>query len=137
MPWPERSFHYELTENPAGRQWVAEIITPDGQSLIVGMIVIWLIVDEVHIGTIAVLPDYRHQGIGQRLIAQALMEGYHSGAVQAMLEVRQNNTSAQELYRKFGFVVVGVRPHYYRDNQEDALLMTLPRIDPVTVQMYL
>jgi [ribosomal protein S18]-alanine N-acetyltransferase len=57
--------------------------------------------------------------------------------VQGLLEVRRGNVAALELYRKLGFVVVGVRPHYYRDNQEDALLMTLPRIDPVTLQSFL
>jgi [ribosomal protein S18]-alanine N-acetyltransferase len=137
LPWPERSFRYELNENPASRQWVAEIVSGDGASKIVGMIVSWLIIDEVHIGTIAVLPEHRRQGIGLKLIVKALVEAGGSGAVQGLLEVRRGNVAAQELYRKLGFVVVGVRPHYYRDNQEDALLMTLPRIDPAELQSFL
>ena len=93
--------------------------------------------DEVHIGTIAVLPEFRRQGIALSLITKVLIEANSFGAVQGMLEVRRGNIAAQELYRRLGFVVVGVRPRYYRDNQEDALLMTLPRIDPVELQSFL
>ena len=67
MPWPERSFHFELTDNPASRCWVYEL---DGK--IAGMIVAWLLVDEAHIATIATHPEYRRQGIAKKLLTYAL-----------------------------------------------------------------
>lgn len=120
LPWSERSFRYELTENPAARAWVAE---KEGQ--VVGMLLLWLIVDEVHIATLAVHPEHRQQGIARRLLLQALRSAWEEGARQAFLEVRVSNLAAQHLYRQLGFEVSGRRARYYRDNNEDALLMTL------------
>ncbi len=129
LPWSERSFRFELTENESASAWVAETGLPDESRSVVGMIVIWLVVDEAHIGTIAVHPDFRGRGIGRRLLAASLLEMGKKGALQAFLEVRRSNLPAQALYRRFGFVVVGIRPRYYRDNNEDALLMTLKQLD--------
>jgi len=123
LPWPERSFRFELTDNPASRCWVADV---DGK--IVGMIVAWLIVDEVHVATIATHPDFRRQGIAKNLLSHALQHLSTEGAQSSFLEVRASNLAAQELYRKFGFEESGVRRRYYRDNDEDALLMTLSAI---------
>jgi [ribosomal protein S18]-alanine N-acetyltransferase len=124
LPWPERSFRFELTDNPASRCWVADI---DGK--VVGMIVVWLIVDEAHIATIATHPDYRRQGIGKRLLSHALRQMILDGARSSFLEVRESNLAAQEMYRKFGYEVAGRRRRYYRDNDEDAILMNLERLD--------
>ena len=123
LPWPERSFRFELTDNPASRCWVAEV---DGK--IVGMIVVWLIVDEVHVATIATHPEFRRQGIAKNLLAHALQHMSNEGAQSSFLEVRASNLAAQDLYRKFGFEESGVRRRYYRDNDEDAILMTLSAI---------
>jgi len=123
LPWPARSFQFELTDNVASRSWVAEL---DGR--IVGMIVLWLIVDEAHIATIATHPDFRQQGIGKKLLINALGTVKAEGAQRAFLEVRAANTLAQEMYRKFGFVVDGRRPRYYKDNNEDAILMSLNKL---------
>jgi ribosomal-protein-alanine N-acetyltransferase len=123
LPWPERSFRFELTDNPASRCWVAEV---DGK--IVGMIVVWLIVDEVHIATIATHPEFRRQGIAKTLLSYALQHMGSEGAQSSFLEVRASNLAAQDLYRKFGFEESGVRRRYYRDNDEDAILMTLSAI---------
>ena len=120
LPWPERSFRFELTANPASRCWVAEL---DGK--IVGMIVVWLIVEEAHVATLATHPDFRRRGIGQRLLSHALRYLIDEGARSSFLEVRESNFSAQEMYRKFGYEAAGRRPHYYRDNDEDAILMNL------------
>ena len=124
LPWPERSFRFELTDNPASRCWVAEM---DGK--LVGMIVAWLIVSEVHVATLATHPDFRRQGIAKKLLAYALRELRNEGAQSSFLEVRASNFAAQEMYRKFGYEESGVRPRYYRDNDEDALLMTLESLD--------
>jgi ribosomal-protein-alanine N-acetyltransferase len=123
LPWPLRSFQFELTDNMASRSWVAEL----GGSVI-GMIVIWLIVDEAHIATIATHPQYRRQGIGEKLLVHALTSAKAEGARKSFLEVRAGNTVAQELYRKFGFLEDGRRLRYYKDNNEDAILMTLERL---------
>jgi ribosomal-protein-alanine N-acetyltransferase len=120
LPWPERSFRFELTDNPASRCWVAEL---DGK--VVGMIVVWLIVEEAHVATLATHPDYRRQGIGRRLLAHALRYLIDDGARSSFLEVRESNIAAQEMYRKFGYEATGRRRRYYRDNDEDAILMSL------------
>jgi len=120
LPWPERSFRFELTDNPASRCWVYE---SDGK--IVGVIVAWMLVDEAHIATIATHPDYRRQGIAQELLTYTLRYMSKEGAVTSFLEVRENNLAAQEMYRKFGYEVSGRRKRYYKDTNEDAILMTL------------
>jgi ribosomal-protein-alanine N-acetyltransferase len=120
LPWPERSFRYELTDNPASRCWVYE---QDGR--IVGMLVAWLLIDEAHIATLATHPDYRRRGIAKQLLTHALRFMAREGAVSSFLEVRESNLAAQEMYRRFGFEVSGRRPRYYKDNDEDAILMTL------------
>ena len=119
LPWPERTFRYEVAENSASRPWVADM---DGR--IVAMIVIWFIVDEAHIATIATHPDFRRQGFGRKLLIHALMAAKREGARTALLEVRVSNDKAQEMYRKLGFVEVNRRLQYYSDNGEDAVLMT-------------
>ena len=124
LPWPERSFRFEVTENECSRCWVAET---DGR--IVGMLVLWVIVDEAHIATIAVYPDYRRRGIGEHILRETLKSAKEEGAVRATLEVRAGNRAAQEMYRKFGFEMVGTRPCYYKDNNEDAILLTLQNLD--------
>ena len=126
LPWPERSFRFEITDNPASRAWVAEL---DGK--IVGMIVAWLLVDEAHIATIATHPEFRRHGIASRLLIHALEYMRSEGARTSVLEVRESNAAAQEMYRKFGFEESGRRPRYYKDNGEDAILMTLENISVV------
>lgn len=127
LPWPEHSFRYEAEDNRVARCYVAE--NEDGQ--IVAMIVSWIILDELHIATIAVHPGFRRQGIGARILTEALREGRRADVKQAFLEVRAGNEAAQAMYRRFGFEVTGRRPHYYRDNGEDAILMTLHTLEAV------
>ncbi|MEW6083474.1 MAG: ribosomal protein S18-alanine N-acetyltransferase [Chloroflexota bacterium] len=129
LPWPERSFRFEITDNPASRAWVAEW---DGK--IVGMIVAWLLVDEAHIATIATHPEFRRRGIASRLLIHALEYMRSEGARTSVLEVRESNISAQEMYRKFGFEESGRRPHYYKDNSEDAILMSLHTLEGLKVE---
>jgi ribosomal-protein-alanine N-acetyltransferase len=129
LPWPERSFRFELTDNPASRCWVFE---QDGK--IVGMIVAWLLVDEAHVATIATHPDHRRQGIARKLLTYALRYMSKEGAVTSFLEVRESNTAAQEMYRTFGYEAVGRRKRYYKDTDEDAILMTLDGLDDFKVQ---
>ena len=120
LPWPERSFRFELSENVASRCWVAEI---DGR--VAGMVVGWMLVDEVHIATIATHPDFRRQGIARKLLSHTLSNAIDEGAQSSFLEVRESNLAAQEMYRQFGYQATGRRKRYYRDNDEDAILMNL------------
>jgi ribosomal-protein-alanine N-acetyltransferase len=119
LPWPPRSFRFELTDNPASRCWVAEV---DGR--VAGMLVGWLIVDEIHIATIATHPDFRRRGVGQVLLSHTLQAAMDEGAISSFLEVRESNDAALEMYRKFGYVESGRREGYYKDNFETAILMT-------------
>jgi [ribosomal protein S18]-alanine N-acetyltransferase len=134
LPWPARSFRYELLENDVARLWVAAAETAaagtdanaaGNHPILVGMIVVWLILDEAHIATIAVHPGFRRLGIGWEIMRTALRGCAAQGAKSATLEVRENNVNAIEMYRKLGFKVVGRRKHYYMDTNEDAILMTL------------
>jgi ribosomal-protein-alanine N-acetyltransferase len=139
LPWPARSFQFELTDNPASRCWVVEK-RPAGliesQNVkeetcgtvnyqIIAMIVGWLILDELHIATIATHPDFRKQGIGKKLLTYALKSARDEGATRSFLEVRESNKTAINMYTSFGFVEDGRRKEYYKDNHEDAILMTL------------
>ncbi|HSO27285.1 MAG TPA: ribosomal protein S18-alanine N-acetyltransferase [Anaerolineales bacterium] len=129
LPWPARSFRYELLENEGSLLWAAEAEIQTGERQVIGAIVVWMILDEAHIATLAVDPAYRGKGIGAALMAEALSGAIHHGATQATLEVRVQNLAAQKLYRRFGFEIVGRRFRYYQDNQEDALIMTTGRLD--------
>jgi [ribosomal protein S18]-alanine N-acetyltransferase len=129
LPWPESAYRYELVSNETSICQVVETgMTGQGRQII-GMIVTWVILDEAHIATIATHPDYRQQGVARLLLVENLATAIARGARRAMLEVRESNLAAQNLYRQFGFESVGRRPHYYKDNGEDALLMTLPMLD--------
>ncbi len=127
LPWPQRSFHFELTDNPAARCWVAEV-----DRRIAAMLVGWLIVDEIHIATIATHPNFRQQGIGEKILALALQVAQEEGALGSFLEVRAGNTAALKMYYKFGYAESGRRTGYYKDNGEDAILMTLQFSAPPT-----
>ncbi len=129
LPWPANAFRYELMENQNSRLWVAEVERCDGVGVVVGAIVVWLVVDEAHIATLAVHPDYRRRGIATQLLETALRECARLGMCSATLEVRATNLEAQALYRRFGFDIVGRRRAYYQDNHEDALIMTLNHLE--------
>ncbi len=122
-PWSAEMYRHELLGNPLAAYWV---LRPGGEVLppILAYGGYWLLGEEVHILTIAVHPDHRRQGAGQRLLGAMMAQARAAGAVEITLEVRSGNLPAQALYRRMGFVVVGLRKRYYADNGEDALLMT-------------
>jgi ribosomal-protein-alanine N-acetyltransferase len=119
-PWTRAMFAQELATQPLSRSYVFR--TADGA--IAGFCTSWLIVDELHINSIAVRPDFRGQGIGRRLLAFVLEEARARGARRAMLEVRASNTAAIALYSSFGFTTEAVRKGYYPDPPEDAFVLT-------------
>jgi ribosomal-protein-alanine N-acetyltransferase len=98
------------------------------QVSIVGFAGLWLTLDEAHVTTIAVHPDYRGRGVGELLLASLIDIAYDVNARYITLEVRVTNRVAQNLYRKYGFWDDGIRRRYYSDNHEDALIMRTDEI---------
>ena len=118
-PWPPQAYRQELETNRLASYLVATI---DGEVVAYGGV--WLMVDESHVTTFAVHPRYRRRGIGERLLLAILDRSLERRAREATLEVRLSNLPARRLYEKYGFRPVGIRPRYYSDDGEDALIMT-------------
>ena len=127
-PWPKESFYFELNKNPTSISRVIEMQSPGEDPVVCGMIVLWLIIDEAHIGTIAIHPDFRRRGLGLKLMKDTLRELQEKNANLVFLEVRAHNHSAQELYFQLGFKHTGVRRNYYKDTGEDAYLLTIENL---------
>lgn len=127
-PWPAAGYRRELTANERAHYYVLTVLTPKagGQSPIIGYAGHWLVAGEAHVSIIAVDPDWRGRGLGGLLLLNLLFVALSQGADLATLEVRCHNQSAQALYQKYHFEIVGRRPGYYKDTGEDAILMTLP-----------
>jgi ribosomal-protein-alanine N-acetyltransferase len=131
LPWPENSYRFELTQNPSTLALVVEIVPQDSPAFVIGMSIVWIISDEAHIATIAIHPNFRGLGFGNRFLAETLRQSIQRGVILATLEVREGNLNALNMYHSFGFIVVGKRLQYYRDNNEDALVMT---VEPLGMQ---
>jgi [ribosomal protein S18]-alanine N-acetyltransferase len=119
VPWPDYAFRQEIETNR-----LAHYLVVRAGSKIVAYGGMWMMVDEAHITTFAVLPEWRRQGIGARLMLAMMQLATELQARVATLEVRLSNDAARQLYARFGFRPVGIRPRYYSDNGEDALIMT-------------
>ncbi|NBI07320.1 ribosomal protein S18-alanine N-acetyltransferase [Senegalia massiliensis] len=117
-PWSKESFIKEIKENKLARYIVAK-----NDTKIVGYGGMWLILDEAHITNIAVHPEYRGEGVGTKLL-NGLVEISKEMMIKRMtLEVRKSNDPAIKLYKNNDFVEVGIRPGYYSDTNEDAIIM--------------
>nr|WP_242039639.1 ribosomal protein S18-alanine N-acetyltransferase [Anabaena sphaerica] len=101
------------------------LFSPFSSSGLLGMGCFWSILEEAHITILAVHPQYHRQGLGQALLYSVLKTAGDRGLERATLEVRASNQGAISLYQKFGFKTAGRRPHYYKDNDEDALILWL------------
>ncbi len=123
LPWPANAFRHELTQNKNAHYIVAK----EGEH-IVGYAGLWLSLDEAHITTFAVLPEYRRRKIGERMLLAIFERAEKLGAEWLTLEVRASNLPAQRLYEKYGFRPAGIRRHYYSDNNEDAIIMWTERL---------
>ncbi|HYE77796.1 MAG TPA: ribosomal protein S18-alanine N-acetyltransferase [bacterium] len=117
-PWSRAVFLQDLTCNALSRYVVAE---QEGE--ILGYAGIWVFEQIGHITTVAVDPVYQRRGIGGVLLEAVMALGRAEGVVRFTLEVRVSNKGAQEMYKRHGYYAVGVRPRYYQDNKEDALIM--------------
>jgi ribosomal-protein-alanine N-acetyltransferase len=98
---------------------------PPPTRTIIGYCGYWLMAGEAHISTIAIAPAWRGKQLGEYLLLRVIEAAIMDQAHLVTLEVRVSNTRAQNLYTKYGFVVVGRRKRYYHDNNEDALIMTV------------
>lgn len=122
--WPATAFERELSQNQMARYIVAEQVASDSSRQLAGFAGLWLMLDEAHVVTVAVLPQLRGRGIG-RLLVHGLIELARDSAMSvATLECRVSNAVARSLYAGYGFYEVGLRKRYYSDNQEDAVIMT-------------
>ena len=119
VPWPDDAYRNEIRTNRLASYVVARLAEE-----VVGFAGIWVMVDEAHVTTFAVDPRYRRRGVGERLLLALLDLSVQRHAREATLEVRLSNLPARKLYEKYGFRPVGIRPRYYSDNGEDALIMT-------------
>ena len=124
-PWSPDSFLAEVERRPD----VGWPVVVRDASTVVGYAVVWFIVDEIHIGNIAVHPDHQGEGIGRWLMERILEEGKRRSMVFATLEVRPSNRAALGLYERFGFRRIAVRRRYYRNNDEDAWVLAIA-LDP-------
>lgn len=122
-PWSADSFLAEVERKP---DIGYPVVIRDERDDLLAYAVVWFIVDELHIGNIAVRGREQGQGIGTTLMEHILAEGHRRGMMFATLEVRPSNDRAVALYRRLGFREIAVRKNYYRDNREDALVLALP-----------
>lgn len=157
-PWPPSAYRREIQENRMARYivvrdtWIESPpssppaeepkrpfplsillarppapVAPEAMNIIAfaGM---WHMINESHVTTIATHPDYRGRGVGELMLSSLIGYAYSFRSRVVSLEVRVTNTTAQNLYRKYGFAQTHIRPHYYSDNHEDAYVMVTPNI---------
>jgi len=122
-PWSRRLFQQEM--NHPGSEFVVMIM----DARVVGYGGFWMVLEEAHITSVAVLPELRRRGLGSLLLSRLLEIAVGKGARRATLEVRESNVAGINLYRKFGFEPVAVRHKYYSKTQEDALIMWKEGLD--------
>lgn len=117
-PWSAQSLRWEIANTDVARLYV---MRADG--VLIGFCACWVILDELHINSVAVGDAWRRQGLASRLLRDVCRDAASSGATQATLEVRRSNVPALALYERLGFVCEGVRKDYYQAPREDALVL--------------
>lgn len=124
-PWSRELFRRELEHDWSTILVAVEPLTsaPGGSERLVGFLIYWLVHDEVHVLNVAVALEHRRKGIARLLMAETEKRAQEAHASLMTLEVRRSNVAALDLYREFDFRAVGVRPHYYVDENEDAIVM--------------
>ena len=118
IPWSEKSFTDEMNNK------LAVYLVAKDNGKCIGYAGFWNISGEGGITNVAVLPQYRKQGIGSMLIKTMIKTARELNIYLLTLEVRKSNIAAQGLYNKYGFDIIGERKRYYSDNGEDAWIMT-------------
>lgn len=118
VPWSSDAFRRKIVHNR-----IAFYVVAEHEEKIVGYMGFWRIENEAHITNVAVLPEYRRRKVGAKLIEHVMDFAREVGIDAYTLEVRRSNIAAINLYEGFGFEEEGVRPGYYFDNGEDAIIM--------------
>lgn len=116
--WSKDSFYGELSNNLA--HYYSAFNADDE---LIGYAGSWRVIDEAHITTLAVKPEYLRKKIGEALLQTIIDDCYKNEIKYITLEVRVSNSAAIGLYEKYGFKSLGVRKGYYQNNNEDALIM--------------
>jgi ribosomal-protein-alanine N-acetyltransferase len=158
-PWPERSYRFELQESNVSymlvlerqgeypvsglRRWLKTLVRSDNGKTATGRMIVgygglWKIAEEAHISTIATHPDFRGRKYGEIMLGGMLRRAIALKAAYVVLEVRVSNSIAQNLYRKYGFAIHGIKENYYHYDHEDAYDMrlelnrqTIERVNPL------
>jgi ribosomal-protein-alanine N-acetyltransferase len=118
-PWSEDLVRRELTHDFS----TVLVATAGAEGPILGFAIVWTVHDELHVLNVAVSPEARRSGVARAVLDRVETLGRAQGARVAMLEVRRSNAPAIGLYRSMGYREVGVRPRYYAEDGEDALVM--------------
>ena len=118
-PWSRETLEWELRNSDVTFVYVLRLDdrTP------VAFCVCWMLLDELHINTVAVAPAHRRQGLATGLLQHVFKEAVSRGVTRATLEVRASNRAALNLYERLGFEVTARRPGYYTQPDEDALIL--------------
>ncbi|MSP59112.1 MAG: ribosomal-protein-alanine N-acetyltransferase [Myxococcales bacterium] len=123
-PWSRQVFIEELE-----RDWAhIDVLRERAGSPVRAFANYWLVRDEVHLLNVATHPDTRRRGLASVLLGHVIDFAWDAGCRYITLEARRSNQGAIRLYRKFGFRPVGIRPNYYVEDQEDAIVMLLDRL---------
>ena len=120
-PWSRETWMREI-RNPIAL-WIVEAIDSD----IAGFAGIWNVAGEAQVMRVAVRRALRNQGLGLLLTQKLIYKAWEAGAEAVTLEVRESNAAARKVYERCGFVSSGVRPDYYEDTHEGAVIMWLYR----------
>lgn len=122
--WSQDLLKRELQHEWSTILLVEEEREADGPELL-GLAIFWIVHDEVHVLNVATAPKHRRRGVARAVMDEVLARGRAKRCTLATLEVRKSNEAALQLYRAFGFRPVGIRPNYYVDEGEDAVVMVL------------
>lgn len=119
-PWPVSAIAEEIER----RGW-SRVAVATSDRMVLGFIVYWVVDRELHLLNLATRPAWRRRGVARSMIEHMLAEAHRLELWQVVLEVRESNDAALNLYENFGFTRIGRRSRYYADNGEDAIVMSL------------
>lgn len=133
-------YHREVTQNQYATYRVLQA-APIQMAAVAAVVVAyggyWLMGEDAHLVSIAVEPRWRRHGLAEWLLVELIATAQQQGAELVTLEMRVSNRAASALYHKLGFIEVGRRKRYYRDNDEDALLLSLAGLQETAIQQQL
>jgi ribosomal-protein-alanine N-acetyltransferase len=119
----------ELLQRELQHEWSTILLVEEpkesGPPELLGLAIFWIVHDEVHVLNVATAPKHRRRGVARAVMDEVLARGKTRRCTLATLEVRRGNEPALALYRSLGFRPVGIRPNYYVDEGEDAIVMVL------------